>query len=86
MADYQTYDVHYMLDKKPHDAAMQVESFDRQGKTEYRAIITDSPLRGTYGGYASSVAEALDFLNLAMQAEGADEIHFTPRGEMRKAA
>jgi hypothetical protein len=47
----------------------------------YRALITSSPLHGTYGGWASTVELALDFLNLAMQAEGADAIAFGCRSE-----
>lgn len=42
-----------------------------------QAVLLDSPLHGTYGGRADSEAMALDFLDLAMQAEGADEIHFS---------
>ena len=49
----------------------------------YQARIESSALHGTYGGVADSVVMALDFLNLAMQAEGADNIAFTEHAATR---
>ena len=73
----QTYLTTYRLDGQTHEAKTQIHRQATNGDTRYQAIIKDSPLRGTFSAWASSVAEALDFLNLAMQAEGADAIHFS---------
>lgn len=77
MVMYQHYEVTYRLDKLPYRAAMHIEQLHTPEGIRYKAIIDDSPLHGTFGGEADTVELALDFLNLAMQAEGADEISFT---------
>jgi len=66
----------YQLNGLQQHARTSIKEKEEDGKAHYQAIITDSPLHGTYGGWAESVELALDFLNLAMQAEGADEIRF----------
>ncbi len=77
MAAYQQYETLFQLDGRSYHAAMHIEQITEEGNIRYRAVIDDSPLRHTHGGHAETIALALDFLNLAMQAEGADEITFT---------
>ncbi len=77
MGTYQQCDVTFRLDGNFHHGTMHIDEEGTGEKMRYRAIIDSSPLRGTYGGFAEDVTLALDFLNLAMQAEGADEIVFT---------
>jgi len=69
-------DTSYKLNGVQHSAHTQIHEKEENGQTLYQAVIADSPLHRTHGGWADSVELALDFLNLAMQAEGADEIHF----------
>jgi len=66
----------YRLNGRHYHAHTQIKQAEKDGRADYQAVITDSPLHGTYGGWAGSVELALDFLNLAMQAEGAGEIRF----------
>jgi|GEM_PF-2415814 len=66
----------YQLNGQHHHARTSIREKEEGGKTHFQAEISDSPLQGTYGGWAESIELALDFLNLAMQAEGADEIDF----------
>ncbi|HEX2951441.1 MAG TPA: hypothetical protein VHV83_18020 [Armatimonadota bacterium] len=73
----QQCDVSYHLDGETHHGSMNIEKKTDDHGDMYRAVIETSPLHGTYGGFADNVDLALDFLNLAMQAEGADEIVFT---------
>jgi len=65
----------YTLDGEIHTADTLIEQVDIQGEPHFRALLEGTPLHETFGGTASSVELALDFLNLAMQAEGAGEIH-----------
>jgi len=78
MAVYQHYETSFQYDGRRHTAGMHIEQAHIDRSIQYRAVIDGSPLHGTFGGYAETIAMALDFLNLAMQAEGADEISFTP--------
>lgn len=71
------YEVTYMYNNATHRANLRIEEKSENAETHYRAVIVDPPLRGTYGGFAASIELALDFLNLAMQAEGADAIEFS---------
>lgn len=66
--------ISFRLDAHRHEGHLRIEKTSDAPNAPFRAVIESSPLRGTYGGEASSVALALDFLNLALQAEGADEI------------
>lgn len=66
----------YQLDGHLYQAHTHIKQTTENGVTRYQAVIKDSPIHGTYGGWADTVEEALDFLDLAMQAEGADEIQF----------
>ncbi|MHB0939078.1 MAG: hypothetical protein ACYDCO_19760 [Armatimonadota bacterium] len=66
----------YQLNGEHFHAHTRIDEKVEDGQTLYQAVITDSPLHRTYGAWADSVELALDFLNLAMQAEGADEIQF----------
>lgn len=69
-------DVNFHYNGAAHHGTLRIETREIDSVTHYRAVIETSALHGTYGGYAESIALALDFLNLAMQAEGADEIAF----------
>ena len=69
-------DATYRLNGRTHHARTHIKQEEQHGQPHYQAVIVDSPLHGTYGGWAESFDLALDFLNLAMQAEGADEIRF----------
>ena len=76
MITRQELDTTYQLDGQRHQAHTLIEQTEEHGAACYQAKIKDSPLHGTFGAWASSIPEALDFLNLAMQAKGADEINF----------
>jgi len=67
----------FRLDGQTHQGMLNIETAEVTGKLRYRGVIESVPLRGTFGGWADNITLALDFLNLAMQAEGADEIAFT---------
>lgn len=77
MAFYQHYETSFRLHGRRYSAPMHLEQVAAEGGLRYRAEIDASPLHHTFGGHAETVELALDFLNLAMQAEGADEITFT---------
>lgn len=79
MRTAQAYDITFRLDGHLHHGTMHVDEIDEGERSVYQARIDSSPLKGTHGGTANEIALALDFLNLAMQAEGADEIVFTPQ-------
>jgi len=86
MAVYQRCEATYHINRHDEHAVMRIDLIDEGGVTHFQAVLETSALRGTYGARALSASEALDFLNLAMQAEGAQEIHFvcatdTARGE-----
>ncbi len=76
MENAQQYDISFQLDGQAHHGKMHIEHFDKHGKAMCRALIDTTALHGTFGGAAESLDLALDFLNLAMQAEGADDITF----------
>lgn len=76
MEIYQLCETTYRLNGDIYHASTRMEIVPEEGADHYRAVIEDSPLRGSYGGVAHNPELALDFLNLAMQAEGADEIVF----------
>ena len=71
------YETTFQLDHRHYRAAMHAEQRQIDGRAYYKAVIDSSPLRGTHSAEEDSVESALDYLNLAMQAEGADEIIFT---------
>lgn len=74
----QQYTASFRFDNRQYRGVLlHVEHIHAEGGTRYRAVIDGAPLHHTYGGEAGTVELALDFLNLAMQAEGADEITFT---------
>ena len=66
--------ISYRLDGEAHQGDMRIEQIEEDGKKRYRARVLSSALQGTVGGFAESAELALDFLNLALQAEGAEEI------------
>ncbi|HEY3378986.1 MAG TPA: hypothetical protein VGL77_15985 [Armatimonadota bacterium] len=76
MAIYQQCDLSFTRDDVEQHGTVRIEQTQAGGRTRYQAIVEGTPLHGTYGGFAESVELALDFLNLALQAEGADAIHF----------
>ena len=87
MAIFQHWFVSFQYDGETHYGAVRVEELTREnGQVEYQAILESTPLQGTFGGFASTVPLALDFLNLAMQAEGADNITFTSASDTSQAA
>ena len=77
MNQVQQCDVSYSYNGATQQGRLHIEEKKDGAQSRFRAVIDNSPLHGTYGGYAESVELALDFLNLAMQAEGADEITFS---------
>lgn len=79
METFSRLETTYMRDGRAELAHVQLRQQEQHGAPHFQAVLMDSPLHGTYGGWAESTALALDFLDLAMQAEGADEIHFSPR-------
>ena len=72
----QRFETSYRYDNKIYRGVTRIETWDEPFGSRYRAVIETPPLRGTYGSEAGTIEQALDFLNLAMQAEGADEISF----------
>jgi uncharacterized protein (DUF736 family) len=72
------YNATYRLQGSIHHGVVRIDVDRRAEGPHYRATLEDSPLRGTQGGWARTADEALDFLNLSLQAEGAGEICFTP--------
>ena len=78
MVHQNNYETSFQLKGRRYQTAMHIEQVAAENGTRYRAVIDEPPLHHTYGGYAETIALALDFLNLAMQAEGADEITFIP--------
>ena len=77
MVFYQQYETSFQLNGRRYQAAMHIEQIAAEGGIRYRAVIDAAPLHHAFGGHAETVEQALDFLNLAMQAEGADDITFT---------
>lgn len=77
MAIYELCAVSFQLDGETHQGVVRIEQSVREcGPAQFQAKIETAPLHGTFGGCSSTVEQALDFLNLAMQAEGADQITF----------
>lgn len=81
MTVHQQCDITFRLNDMTYQGTMHIEETTSEHGTHYQAFIDSSPLHGTYGGKADSKPLALDFLNLAMQAEGADEIVFSCHSE-----
>ncbi len=78
MVYYQQYEASFQLDGREYHVVMHIEQISTADGIRYCAVIDEPPLSKTFGGKAETVELALDFLNLAMQAEGADDITFTP--------
>ena len=76
MVAQQDLETTYQRDGRTYRAHTRIKQGEQHGQPHFQAVIMDSPLRSTFGGWAESVEMALDFLNLAMQAEGADDIRF----------
>lgn len=64
----------FRRDEKMHHGTVRLRLREEGGMPHYQAVLVDTPLHGTFGGWASSIDDAIDYLNLAMQAEGAEEI------------
>ena len=66
----------FVLDGQEETAYTRIEQVKVNGESHFRAELEGSSLRGTFGGTAESIEMALEYIGLAMQAEGADEIEF----------
>jgi len=83
MGVYQRFEVSYKLNGQTYQTLVRIDRDMNPGgnhaqqSEHFRASIESSPLHGTASGRATTIDEALDYLNLSMQAAGADEIHFS---------
>jgi hypothetical protein len=81
MAAALQYETTFTLDGHSHTGQVHIALVPIGDATHYRATLVTAPLKGSYGGVAESIELALDFLNLAMQAEGAAGIHYQPHAQ-----
>jgi hypothetical protein len=79
----------FRLDAREYHAETRVEEVETgrpSHPVHYRAVLEQSPLHGAHSADEDSVLLALDFLNLAMQAMGAEQIFFAYHDEQERAA